>query len=137
MTTAQGSTELSRSECLDLLRAGTVGRVVLTHRALPVALPVNYAVDGDSVVFRTSSATALAAAADGSVVAFEVDHVDLPSRSGWSVLITGVAREVHGSDLLRADQLRLDSWAATDSEARYVRIPLALVSGRRLQPALQ
>ncbi len=137
MASAHGSTELSRAECLDLLSAGTVGRVVLTHRALPVALPVNYAVDGESVVFRTSSATALMAAADGSVVAFEVDHVDLPSRSGWSVLITGVAREVYGSDVLRADQLRLDSWVATDREARYVRIPLAMISGRRLQPALQ
>lgn len=137
MTTQQGSVELSRSECVELLRAETVGRVVLTHRALPVALPVNYALDGDSVVFRTSSGTALTAAAGGSVVAFEVDHVDLPNRSGWSVLITGVAREVHGSELLRADQLRLASWAARDGEARYVRIPLALVSGRRLEPALQ
>lgn len=137
MATTQDSIDLSRVQCLELLRGGTVGRVVLTHRALPVALPVNYAVDGDSVVFRTSSPTALTAASEGSVVAFEVDHVDLPTRSGWSVLITGVAREVHGSELLRADQLRLDSWAATGSEARYVRIPLALVSGRRLRPAMQ
>jgi Predicted flavin-nucleotide-binding protein len=137
MTATQGSHELSRAECLELLRSGNVGRVVLTHRALPVAIPVNYALDGESIVFRTASGTALSAASDGSVVAFEVDQIDLTSRSGWSVLITGVARAVQGSELLRADQLRLDSWVAANCETHYVRVPLAIVSGRRLQPAMQ
>lgn len=41
----------------------------------PTVLPVNYHVDGGTIVYRTSSGSATALAA-GSEVAFEVDHVD-------------------------------------------------------------
>jgi uncharacterized protein len=128
--------ELNPRECADLLRTSRVGRVILTDRALPVALPVNYAVDGESIVFRTGSAGALSAAASGAVVAFEVDDLDPVRRVGWSVLVTGVMRAITSvSDLLRAEQLRLDSWGASGPESRFVRIPFAVLTGRRLRAA--
>jgi nitroimidazol reductase NimA-like FMN-containing flavoprotein (pyridoxamine 5'-phosphate oxidase superfamily) len=133
-TSAPWLQELDQRECADLLRTGSVGRVVLTDRALPVALPVNYAVDGDSIVFRTASPGTLSAATGGSVVAFEVDELDLESREGWSVLVTGVMREITSvSELLRVEQLRLESWGAAGPSARFVRVPFALLTGRSLR----
>ena len=50
---------LSRAECLALLRDSLVGRVVVTDRALPAAFPVNFALLGEDVVFRTTAGSKL------------------------------------------------------------------------------
>src|SRR5205823_6700484 len=84
---------LSPGECERLLAQTTVGRVGISIGALPVVLPVNYAMlDGD-VVVRTSPGTKLDAALAGSVVAFEVDQVDPIYHEGSSVLPQGRASE--------------------------------------------
>ena len=44
---------LSDEECRALLSSGRVGRVAVTADALPVIAPVNYVVDGNTIVFRT------------------------------------------------------------------------------------
>ena len=76
-------------ECLALLATVPVGRVGVTMNALPVVLPVNFAVlDGD-IVFRTVEGTRFHAAAAGTVVAFEVDSYDPDGASGWSVVGSG------------------------------------------------
>ena len=54
------SSSIAPDECLRLLASTTVGRVALTSKALPVILPVNYAVDGDTVVIRTRPGSLLA-----------------------------------------------------------------------------
>ena len=53
---------LSRYECLHLLAAGHVGRIGLSVQALPVVLPVNYAVLDGGVVLRSGAGTKLDAA---------------------------------------------------------------------------
>ena len=47
--------ELSRDECLELLGAVSVGRIAYATDDGPRVLPVNYVLEGDSVVFRTVS----------------------------------------------------------------------------------
>lgn len=90
-----GFRELERRECLRLLAQAPVGRIVHTRQALPAVLPVNFALDtDDSVLLRTSSASELVRAIEGSVVAFEVDEVDAATHSGWSVVVTGSATVV-------------------------------------------
>ena len=86
--------DLPLPECLRLLRGESVGRVVYTAGAIPVATPVNYVVDGDAVVFRTRPGSRLAKGTSGAVVSFEVDRVDEATASGWSVLVTGVSEVV-------------------------------------------
>ena len=104
------------------------------HRALPVVFPVNYVLDGHSILLRTAPGTALAAARDEVVVAFEVDDIDERQQSGWSVLVTGFMRELTDvDDVLRADGLRLASWTG-DERGHYVRITPARVTGRRIRP---
>ena len=41
--------DLSRAECWELLASASVGRLALSIRALPLILPVRYAVDDASV----------------------------------------------------------------------------------------
>lgn len=53
-----------------------VGRIVHTRQALPAVLPVNFCLDHDgAVLLRTSAASELVRAIDGSVVAFDADEV--------------------------------------------------------------
>ncbi|MGH3363728.1 MAG: pyridoxamine 5'-phosphate oxidase family protein, partial [Nocardioidaceae bacterium] len=46
--------ELSVDECVELLSANVVGRAAICTPSGPHVVPVNYAVDGDSIVFRTT-----------------------------------------------------------------------------------
>lgn len=86
--------ELERAECLRLLAGGSVGRVVFTDAAMPAALPVNDVFEDAEVVFRTARSGRLATTAPGNVVAFEVDDIEVSTRTGWSVLGVGEAYEV-------------------------------------------
>ena len=132
-----GLEELSRSECLQLLGHQYIGRVVVTMGALPVALPVNFAMLGDDVVFRTGEGGKLDAAARGAVVAFEVDSFDAISHTGWSVLVTGPAAELTDrEDVAAALRLPLRAWAGGPRD-HFVRITSTLVSGRRIGLAVQ
>ena len=92
--------ELDREDCLGLLQDEPVGRVALTSRALPVVLPVNFAMlDGD-IVWRSAQGTKLNDASAGFVVAFEVDHYEPDHKRGWSVMIQGLAHVITEPDEL-------------------------------------
>lgn len=124
--------ELSLVDCLELLGTRTIGRVAFSDQALPAVLPVTYGVDGQRVVFRTSLDGPLGERLDGAVVAFEVDEVDETTRSGWSVVLVGVARLAREpSALLRVDRLWPQPWAEGDRRALVVITP-GRVTGRRV-----
>lgn len=83
---------LSRHDCLSLLASRNVGRLVYVDEKGPAAIPVNYAVDQDRVVFRVEDPMKRFAAA--RPVAFEVDDVDADDHTGWSVLVRGNVQEL-------------------------------------------
>ncbi len=123
---------LTTDECFELLGRMPVGRIAVTVDALPVVLPVNFAVLDGAIVFRTIEGTKLAAATSGSVVAFEVDGYEPDGRSGWSVMVQGVSTEVTEPDQLeRVRQAGVDSWALDGTADRVVRIGMHVVTGRR------
>jgi nitroimidazol reductase NimA-like FMN-containing flavoprotein (pyridoxamine 5'-phosphate oxidase superfamily) len=123
---------LGRDECLQLLAGSSVGRVAVSVGALPVILPVNFLCDGDRILIRTGEGTKLAAAARDAVVAFEIDHVDPFSHAGWSVCVTGVAREIRDDkELTRIAALPLPHWTP-NGVGHVVAISLELVTGRRI-----
>ena len=126
---------LSRAECLALLRTVPVGRVGISMRALPVVLPVSFAVLGDDVVFRTGTGTKLGAAVDQAIVAFEADDVDFARGSGWSVCVTGRASEVYHPDELAAVAALEPAPLVRGSSAHVVRVRSDILTGRRLRPA--
>ena len=129
---------LARDECLRLLATAMLGRIALTHRALPTVLPVNFRLAGERILIRTSRGTKLDAATRNAVVAFEVDDIDPDSHTGWSVVVTGVAQELIDPaepplpELIATSELvRIPRWAPSSHE-RIIAITLELVSGRRL-----
>jgi uncharacterized protein len=127
-------TDLPREECLRLLASVPVGRVGLSLQALPVVLPVNFALLDGEVVFRTVAGTKFHAAVGGTVLAFEVDGYESDGRSGWSVLVQGVSQVVTDpTELQRARQLTVDPWAVDGAADRIVRITVSVVSGRRFE----
>lgn len=123
---------LDREGCLGLLGNAVIGRLGLSSGALPVVLPVNFLLDGERVLVRTSPGTKLDRALAGAVVAFEVDDFDPFRHSGWSVLVTGAATVVDDPDELdRIERLPLARWAPGGDE-RVVSISTELVTGRRI-----
>jgi nitroimidazol reductase NimA-like FMN-containing flavoprotein (pyridoxamine 5'-phosphate oxidase superfamily) len=124
---------LDRDACLELVAGVRLGRVAVSTEALPVVLPVNFALDGDRVVFSSAPGTKLYVAATGAQMAFEADDVDAETRSGWSVCITGPGTVVADpAETARLRELDLDTWGA-EGEESYVVIEPQVVTGRRLR----
>jgi nitroimidazol reductase NimA-like FMN-containing flavoprotein (pyridoxamine 5'-phosphate oxidase superfamily) len=125
---------LPYADCLAMLGRAQVGRVVFTVEALPAIVPVTFAVLEGAVVLRTAGSTELARAADGGVLAFEVDDVDPIGRTGWSVVVTGLA-EIVTSPVERASiEAAVTPWAPGGRDV-CIRLPLTKVAGRRIVAA--
>jgi nitroimidazol reductase NimA-like FMN-containing flavoprotein (pyridoxamine 5'-phosphate oxidase superfamily) len=129
---------LDRSACLALLASRPVGRLVFTHRALPDVLPVNYRLDGERLLIRLNSGSEAAAATRDAVVAFEVDEIDVLTRTGWSVTVVGHAHEITDrAELQRVKALELITWAG-DARDHFVAVEVERITGRRLfHPTIQ
>ena len=123
---------LTPAECFDLLSPGGVGRVAFTTADGPVALPVNYAMAGRTVIFRTAPDTLLASCLD-CLAGFEVDGPDEALSQGWSVLVTGRAIRVTSEAEVRHLERHagVQPWAGGARDI-YVRIVPRRISGRRI-----
>ena len=126
-------TDLPAGECRDLMGSTSVGRVAFVDEDGPVVLPVNYVLDGETVLFRTSPHNAIARHVDGSTVAFEVDDFDDYTQSGWSVLVRGTARFVPPHEPPEFGALQPFPWV-DGVRNLVVRISPVSVSGRRVLP---
>lgn len=125
--------ELSRDECLHLLQEESfVGRVGFISDGRPMILPVNYLGEANAVVICTSEGTLLDALDEGAVVAFEVDAFRTLYNAGWSVLVHGaIQRIVDPVEVGRLQAGPLRSWSQPASP-RWIRIPVAEITGRRI-----
>jgi nitroimidazol reductase NimA-like FMN-containing flavoprotein (pyridoxamine 5'-phosphate oxidase superfamily) len=126
---------LGPAECFDLLEPGGIGRVGFTSADGIMMLPVNFAVTGKTIIFRTAPDTLLALYADARV-SFEVDRLDEALHEGWSVLVHGHAHKVTDEREVKhlEDRTHLEPWAAGARDV-YVRIAPTRMSGRRIQPS--
>jgi nitroimidazol reductase NimA-like FMN-containing flavoprotein (pyridoxamine 5'-phosphate oxidase superfamily) len=113
---------------------GGIGRVGFASADGIMMLPVNFAVTGKAIIFRTAPDTLLAVYANGRV-SFEVDHLDETIRQGWSVLLQGHAHTVTDEGEVRRveDRTRLEPWAGGARDV-YVRITPTRISGRCIEP---
>jgi len=142
---------LTEAECRTLIEPGGVGRILFVEPGRgPVAIPVNYRMDGSDVVFRTAGGgrvveallsipgTTLAAPAgdtEQASVSFDVDHLDEALGEGWSVLLTGTASVISdAAELDRARSLGIEPWAGGDRDS-YVRLVVSQVTGRAIRVA--
>ncbi|MGY1725739.1 pyridoxamine 5'-phosphate oxidase family protein [Geodermatophilus sp. SYSU D01062] len=134
--TAPTLQEIPVEECHRLLATQEIGRLGVNAEHHPLIFPVNYAMDGTTIVIRTAPGTKLAAAEHANV-SFEVDEIDRRTRSGWSVLVRGVAEVVgpeHRADLVaRTRGTGLEPWAPGE-HGHWVRLIPTAVTGRRIVP---
>ncbi len=127
-------TTLTHEECLQRLAHEPMGRIAVTHRALPVIVPVPYALSGHSIVFRTEADGMLARACINTVVAFEIDGPGSAATARWSVMVIGIARLLDGSRGLGALELGLAA-SGDNVPDQFVAITIGEVSGRQVSPA--
>ncbi|KAB1139860.1 DUF1918 domain-containing protein [Streptomyces luteolifulvus] len=130
--------ELGPEECRTLLSTHGVGRIAVSPSdGRPAIVPVNYEVIDDEIVFRTAP-DSVPAAAVGTEVAFEVDHVDEALSQGWSVLAVGPASVVTQPDVARrlTQRAHTTPWAGGEREM-WVSIRPTSLTGRRITPADQ
>ena len=128
---------LHLGDCFLLLKSVPVGRVGFVARGEVVILPVNYAVDGQDVVFSTGAGSKLSCVEVGHYVGFEADSYDTETRTGWSVVVNGFAEIVDSDEAAaRLDQIGMTSWGGAATQGRvWVRIRPTTVSGRRILAA--
>jgi len=122
---------LAEDECYRRLGDNGIGRVAVTVGALPAIFPVGYAVHDGAVYFRTAPGTKLAAATRGAIIAFEVDHIEPVSHSGWSVVVVGPTAVLDEEPTPSGGQLRVPRWLSSGPE-HLVRLTPVMVTGRAL-----
>lgn len=119
--------ELTTEECWNLLRQNTFGRLAYHLRGRTTIAPVNYAVDGDRIVFRTAEGSKFYALKVEDIVAFEIDEHD--GQTASSVVTQGKVTEVLDDDQRAEVTMNLRPWVRT--EKRHVLVLDVLeISGR-------
>jgi nitroimidazol reductase NimA-like FMN-containing flavoprotein (pyridoxamine 5'-phosphate oxidase superfamily) len=121
-------------EVLACVATQSFGRIGFVVDGWPVVLPVNFALDGRDVVFRTDPGAKLDASRGGRVC-FQVDRAESLYERGWSALALGIADRVDDrAEIERLQRVTLQSWAG-GAKANWVRIAVQQWSGRRLPHA--
>ena len=125
---------LDRREAWDRLGRVDVGRLATSTGALPLVVPVHFALGGpDSIVFALPGDTSLARAVAGGVFAFEAGGHDEVADAWWSVLIRGVASPVEMAPDGPADFAHL----RTGGPIAAVAGTTDIVHGARVRSALE
>ncbi len=129
MTTDNPVSEILEAKCWDFLGSVAVGRLATATDNQPTIYPLNYVVDGESVVFRSAEGSKLSQLTENDIVAFEADGWD--EQTGWSVIIKGHGEIISDpAELARAERLPLLPWVPT-MKSNFVRITADEISGRR------
>src|SRR6056297_3352194 len=97
---------VDEATCVRLLESTPIGRIGFSADGEVLVLPVN----------------------------FKVDQWDAATRTGWSVVVQGVAREVtNWAEDAHLDQIGLVPWAKAEWRPIWVRIEPTMISGRILR----
>ncbi len=124
---------LDAEACWSKLHQQSVGRFVFADKSGPAAIPVNYGLNDEQIVFRVDQASHLRDVLEAAV-AFEVDDLHPEEGTGWSVLARGSAREIAAEDvpdlLQQLDQLPKP--VARGVHNVWIAVTPTQVTGRRL-----
>ena len=119
-----------------LLGQKRVGRLAVAVEGDIHVIPVNYALDGGTVVFHTGPSTVRRRRPRYRRVTLEVDDIDEPSRRGWSICVKGLCSEITDAtdeESRRLGELDVETWAP-GARPRLFKISPAEVTGRALYP---
>ena len=132
----RGSEVLASPECLQLLaeaaKKGAIGRIAVSQEQAPIVHPVNFAYRDHEVLVRLGPGLTVDAA-EGRLVAFEVDQVDRDTATAWSVLVRGLATPLLESE--PPDEARPDpAPLVPEPGEKLLAIRTDVVTGRRFEP---
>jgi nitroimidazol reductase NimA-like FMN-containing flavoprotein (pyridoxamine 5'-phosphate oxidase superfamily) len=130
MTDDGATRDLSTEQCWDMLHEEEFGRLAFRLVDEVHITPINYAVDGRTLLFRTAEGEKLLGVVMGSDVAFEIDRYG--GESARSVVIRGTARLLGEDEAHRAENVPLRSWVGT-TKYNVVEISPAVVTGREFE----
>ncbi len=122
------TTELNAEECWEALRGDEFGRLAYVLGGQVDLVPINYAVDEETLLFRTAEGSKLLGVVMGSPVAFEIDSFE--GEQALSVVVHGEARKLEEDEAHRADNLPLRPWVNT-LKYNVVEVRPTSVTGRR------
>lgn len=123
---------LDADACLELLAQNHFGRIAVNDEHGPVVFPVNYVFVEDGIVFRSDEGTKVDAALQGQPASFEIDAVDERTRTGWSVVIRGMLREVTDEhEIANLRKLPLHPFAG-GQRRRYIWMSTDDIGGRSI-----
>lgn len=121
-------TVVPEDACWGYLASQEVGRLVTSVGNRPELFPVNFVLDGQSVVFRTAEGSKLAQIVTNDDVAFQCDGWD--DEGGWSVLLHGTAEVISDeAELARCEKMPLRPWVPT-VKPHWVRLNPSEIVGR-------
>ena len=120
-------TSLSEDECWDMLREEEFARLAFRLVDEVHITPINYAVEHDTLLFRTAGGDKLLSVAMGSEVALEIDRYD--EEHARSVVVRGSARILGEDEEHRAENVPLRPWVGT-LKYNVVEITPRVVTGR-------
>lgn len=126
---------LTTSECWNRIGTHGLGRIAVPVRPGPAVIPVNYAVDAGTIVYRTTS-HGPAAPETGTEVIFQVDRIDDRLSQGWSVFVTGTAERIDDpATVERLAEAHTGRPWAVGVRPRWMRVRPDTVAGRRIATA--
>jgi uncharacterized protein len=119
---------MTTADAISMLQANDVGRLSLDVDGYPVALPVNYAVDGRSsgrrIVVRTAPRGTIGSYQ--GLASLEVDSFDPRDGLAWSVVVRGELSRLHGPK----PEPGPDPFVS-DGRTRWMQLTIHEVDGRR------
>lgn len=122
---------LDRATCLALISSLDVGRLAWVEDEQVMVFPLNFALDGDDIIFRTPSRSLCDAVASGTCLTFQGDDVEPALRSGWTVVASGPASEVTDPDERERLSRLVSPWRRAD-DLHVIRLTISSATGRRL-----
>jgi nitroimidazol reductase NimA-like FMN-containing flavoprotein (pyridoxamine 5'-phosphate oxidase superfamily) len=131
---SDGVRALTIEECYRLLATAQLGRLALSHKALPVVLPVSSMLHDRRIVIQTTGGPILDAARAAPVVAFEADDIEPCTYAGWSVVVTGQMRVVTDSYARLTYESSLAFPRITAKHRHFVTVTPSLVTGLHRLP---
>lgn len=118
---------LTEEESWEFLRSQEFGRLAFHLVGEVHIVPVNYAVDGETLLFRTAEGDKLLGIVMNDDVAFEIDEYD--ETTARSVILRGKARKLEEDEEHRADHVPLRPWV-TELKYNVVELVPTSISGR-------
>ena len=119
-------------ECVTQLSNTPVGRIAFLQDGMPSMAPVNYRWHEDTIVFRTQEGQKLVGS-QGRPVCFEIDGWNRARKTGWSVLVKGIASEVtEWAAKEQLEQIGLTPWTNDVWRRRWVQVLPMEVTGREI-----